>query len=143
MQELWANDVSAELAVDAASLEELLIRYKDDNHSWIVIAKQDSKERGLRVKSVTRKEDFDVRSSELAGWLRSDIRARNHRERVTEPTKLSKHSSQQEPNATVRERDPDVRILPTTHRNKKMNRRNITEAGKFHPVFQSRSKTLF
>ena len=134
VQELWANDISAELAVDASSLEELLIRYKDDNHSWIVIAKQDSKERGLRVKSVNRKEDFDVRGSELASWLRSEIRARNHRERVTEPTKLSKHSSQQEPNVTVRERDPDVRILPTQQRNKKLNRRNITEAGEYHPA---------
>jgi translation initiation factor 2-alpha kinase 4 len=129
VQELWANEISAELAVDASSLEELLIRYKDDNHSWIVIVKQDSKERGLRVKSMGRKEDSDVRSSELAGWLRSEIRARKHREGVLDGAKLSKHPSQQESNLTAREREPDVRILSTQQRNKKTNRRNITEAG--------------
>ena len=52
VQDLWANDISAELSVDASSLEELLSKYKHHNHGWVVIAKQDSKERGFKVRSL-------------------------------------------------------------------------------------------
>lgn len=128
---LWANDISADLAGDTASLEELLTRYKDDNHSWVVIVKQDSMDRGLRVKSLQRKEDFEVRSSELVSWIRNEIRARNQREHVTEPPKLVKHSSQPDANSAARSRDPDVRILTPLHKSKKTNRRNVVESGKW------------
>ncbi|KAL2010403.1 hypothetical protein VTN00DRAFT_6210 [Thermoascus crustaceus] len=126
VQDLWANEISAELAADASSLEELLARYKDDNHSWIVIVKQE--ERALKVKSLFRKEEFDVRSSELVNWLRSEIRARNQREGTTDHPKLLKYSSQQDANASPTERGNDVRILVSQHRNKKTNRRNIVES---------------
>lgn len=124
---MWANDISAELAVDASSFEELVTHYKDDNHNWVVIVKQDSKERGLKIKSLTRKEEFDVRTSELVGWLRSEIRARNQRD--------LKYTSQQDAGGSVNDRTNDVRILVSQHRNKKTNRRNIIESGKRVSVF--------
>lgn len=127
VQELWANDISAEIAVDASSLEELTTRYKDDNHSWIVIVKQDSTERGLKVKSIVRKEDFEVRGSELVNLLRNEIRARNQRENMAEPTRPK--ISTQESSSSARERLPDVRVLTAQHKSKKTNRRNIIEAG--------------
>lgn len=130
VQELWAHNISAELAVDSSSLEELLARYRDDNHGWIVIVKQDSRERGLKVRSLFPKEEFDVRSSELVPWLRNEIRARNQREGTAEHPKLHRLSNQQEGNLSAGDRGNDVRILVSQHRNKKTNRRNIVESGK-------------
>lgn len=130
VQQLWAHGISAELSVDASSLEEILARYKNDNHSWVLIVKPDSMERGLKVKNISTKEEFEVRSSELAGWLRSEIGARNQREHLAGTGKPPKHLSHQESNVSTREKDQDVRILTGLHRNKKTNRRNIIEAGK-------------
>jgi hypothetical protein len=136
VQELWANDISAELAVDASSLEELFTRYKDDNHSWIVIVKPDSRERGLKIRSLFPKEEFDVRSSELVYWLRNEIRSRNQREGSAEHPRLHRLSSQQDGNMSAGDRGNDVRILVPLHRNKKSNRRNIVESGKSIPFAQ-------
>lgn len=130
---LWAHDISAELAADTTpSLEDLLTRYVDDNYSWVVIVKQDSIERGLRVKSVQRKEDFDVRSSDLVPWLRNEMRARRKfkHDRPPDSPKLVKHPSQVEASLSGRERDSDVRILTPLHKSKKTNRRNIVEFGR-------------
>lgn len=129
-QNLWANDISAELAVDASSLEELLTQYKDHNHSWVVIAKQDSKERGFKVRSLVPKEEYDVRGSELIPWLRNEIRARNQREGAVDYSKPARLPG---PDSITlgTERPNDVRILLPQHRSKKSNRRNIVESGKF------------
>lgn len=129
VSELWENDISAELSVDTSSLEELFAKYKDDNHSWIIIAKQDSMDRGFKVKNIQRKEDIDVRSSELVPWIRSELRSRNQRGSVGEMPKLQKHHGQQESSALARTRDPDIRVLAAQHKGKKTNRRNIIESG--------------
>ncbi|CAG8919106.1 unnamed protein product [Penicillium salamii] len=126
IEELWSNNISAELAVDASSLEELMAKYKDSNHRWIVIAKQDSKERGFKVRNLMRKEEFDIRTAELVTWLRSEVQARHHREGTVEP-RPSRQPSQQEALA-FQERANDVRILVPQHRSKKTNRRNIVES---------------
>ncbi|KAL4890080.1 hypothetical protein BDV59DRAFT_195203 [Aspergillus ambiguus] len=128
VQDLWANDISGELAVDASSLEELLTKYRDHNHSWIVIAKQDSKERGFKVKCLAPREEWDIRSSELIPWLRNEIRARNQREGAVEQ-RQARLPSQADVSAVHSERANDVRILAPLHRNKKSNRRNIVEQG--------------
>ncbi|KAL4919468.1 anticodon binding domain of tRNAs-domain-containing protein [Aspergillus aurantiobrunneus] len=126
-EDLWSNDISAELAVDASSLEEILTKYKEHNHSWIVIAKQDSKERGFKVRCLVPKEELDVRGSELIPWLRNEIRARNLREGAPENPRFSRLPSQSEANTSANERVNDVRILVSQHRSKKTNRRNIVE----------------
>ncbi|KAJ5979107.1 hypothetical protein N7501_002449 [Penicillium viridicatum] len=126
IEELWSNNISAELAVDASSLEELLVKYKDSNHRCIVIAKQDSKERGFKVRNLMRKEEFDIRTAELVLWLRSEVQARHHREGTADP-RQSRQLSQQEALAS-QERANDVRILVPQHRSKKTNRRNIVES---------------
>ncbi|KAL4909411.1 hypothetical protein BDW74DRAFT_80834 [Aspergillus multicolor] len=126
-QDLWSNDISAELAVDASSLEELLTKYKEHNHSWIVIAKQDSKERGFKVRCLAPKEELDIRGSELIPWLRNEIRARNQREGAPENPRYTRLPSQSETNMSASERPNDVRILVPQHRSKKSNRRNIVE----------------
>ncbi|KAF7593781.1 hypothetical protein BBP40_010837 [Aspergillus hancockii] len=134
VQDLWANDLSAELAVDASSLEELLAKYKEHNHSWIVIVKQDSQERGFKVRCLVPKEEFDIRSSELISWLRNEIRARNQREGAAD-SRQSRLPSHGQPDFGIdSERTSDVRILVPQHRSKKTNRRNIVE----NALFRSR-----
>ncbi|KAJ5317869.1 hypothetical protein N7508_002377 [Penicillium antarcticum] len=125
IEELWSNDISAELAVDASSIEELMAIYKDSNHRWIVIAKQDSKDRGFKVRNLMRKEEFDIRTAELVPWLRSEVQARHQRE-GTSDLRPARQSSTQEVLAS-QERANDVRILTPQHRSKKTNRRNIVE----------------
>ena len=128
VRDLWENDISAELAVDGTSLEELLSKYRDDNHSWIVIAKPDSKERGFKVKSLVRKEDLDLRGSEIVPYLRHELRTRNNREGSGDASKLPKVLGSNDLGAS-NERANNVHVLVAQHRNKKSNRRNIIESG--------------
>lgn len=124
IEDLWVNGISAELATDASSLEELLSKYKEHNHSWIVIAKQDSKERGFKVRSLVRKEELDIPASDLVPWIRSEVQARQHREGVADP-RQARHPSQQD---ALLSNERTVRILVPQHRSKKSNRRNIVNA---------------
>jgi len=130
VQELWANDISAELSVDAHSPDELTNRYKDDKHSWFVIIKQDSgDEKQLKVKCMDKKEDFDIRGSELLGFLKGELRERNQREGTNERASLLRQPSHPEGAATLKE-EANVRVLTAQHRGKKGSRRNIVENGK-------------
>ncbi|KAJ5287211.1 Serine/threonine-protein kinase GCN2 [Penicillium angulare] len=126
IEDLWTNGLSAELAVDASSIEELQTKYREHNHRWIVIAKQDSKERGFKVRNLVRREEFDIRSAELVPWLRSEVQARQYREGMVDPRQVRQSGPQDalQPN----EKANDVRILVPQHRNKKTNRRNIVES---------------
>jgi eukaryotic translation initiation factor 2-alpha kinase 4 len=131
VQDLWAHDINAELAVDASSFEELLSHYKEDGHSWVVLVKADSNERGLKIRSLVKKEEIDVRAPDLVPWLRSEIRAQNHREILVDHPKLLRNPSQPDTGGPSGERGNDVRILVAQHRSKKTNRRNIIESGEF------------
>lgn len=57
VEQLWSHDISGELAQDSRSPEDLMSKYREDHHSWIVIIKQDSV---LKIKSIGRKEVPDV-----------------------------------------------------------------------------------
>src|SRR5262249_51111961 len=87
--ELWANDISAELAVDARSPEELHSHYRSDNHSWMIIIKHDGNtasggKADLKVKNLITKQDSDIKSEILLSHLRSELRDREHREGLAE-----------------------------------------------------------
>lgn len=112
-----------------------MAKYKDSNHRWIVIAKQDSKDRGFKVRNLMRKEEFDIRTAELVPWLRSEVQARHQRE-GTADLRQPRQSSTQEALAS-QERANDVRILTPQHRSKKTNRRNIVELGTSMNQFMS------
>ena len=128
--------MSAELAVDARSTDELLSLYKDDTHSWIIIIKQDvgvQKERVLKVKSMIRKEDADIRIPELMSWLRAEIRERDQREGTNDRAKLLRTVSQPEPiqsqGQSLRGKSSqDVRVLISS-KGKRTYKRNVVEAG--------------
>ncbi|KAF2755846.1 kinase-like protein [Pseudovirgaria hyperparasitica] len=147
--DIWANDLSAELAVDSRSPEQLLSLYKEDKHSWIVIIKHDAAALGkpdLKVKSMIKKEDTDIRSSELFSYLRAELRDRDHRDGVaissTRPSSrfLRTHNSSDSHSiptmSSVSASRSNVEVLVAQHRSKKMNRLPVIEAA------QSRSREL-
>lgn len=78
VQTLWAHGISAELARDARSPEDLLSSYRDESYSWIVIIKQDNL---LKIKIMGRRDapDVDIAAKELLSWLKSEIRDRDSR----------------------------------------------------------------
>lgn len=125
IQNLWSNDISAELARDSRSPEDLISQYRDDQHSWIVIIKQDS---SLKVKSQDRKDvsDADMQSHQLMGWLKGEIREREQRIGAHQRAKVQRNSSHQDSNAEP-ENEQDVRVLFSVAKSKKGNRQYIVE----------------
>jgi translation initiation factor 2-alpha kinase 4 len=125
LNQLWGNDISAELAIDSRSPEDLLSKYRDDQHYWIVIIKQDSI---LKIKTVGKKEiqDVDIPMSQLLSWLANEIRDRDQRDGISERIKLARNQSQIHPNSVV-ENEQEVRLLVAQTKSKKNNRRNIVE----------------
>ncbi|RPB05660.1 Serine/threonine-protein kinase [Choiromyces venosus 120613-1] len=86
LRELWANGISAELAGDASSPEQLINGYKGDGISWIIIIKQGSSsslsgDRCLKVKSLFRKEDVELKAADMVPYLKNEIIEREKRER--------------------------------------------------------------
>jgi translation initiation factor 2-alpha kinase 4 len=91
-------------------------------------------DRGLKVKSVLRKEDTDIRMSGLLSWLRNEIRERDQKDQTYEnkAKTISKGAlSQDSIMAGVDERDLNVQVISPVHKNK-TNKKNISIAGKFY-----------
>ncbi|KAM0315688.1 hypothetical protein ACHAO8_003740 [Botrytis cinerea] len=130
---LWSHDISAELARDSRSPEDLLSKYRDDSYSWIIIIKQDSV---VRCKTTGRKDvpDADIPSTQLVSWLRGEMRERDQREGTYNRAKLSRQHSQ--PDTGPSDHEQDVRVLFAGTKSKKSNRRNIVEQA------QGRAATL-
>ncbi|KAM5388662.1 hypothetical protein ACJA88_000526 [Fusarium oxysporum] len=76
LQTLWAHSISAELAKDARSPEDLLSKHREEEYSWLIIIKQDAM---LKIKSLGRKDvpDADIPTTQLLSWLRNEIRERD------------------------------------------------------------------
>jgi translation initiation factor 2-alpha kinase 4 len=131
---LWANDISAELTGDFASVDELEAAYHHDAYAFVLTIRYDSGaigERSIKVRNVLKKEDTDVLATDLVNWLKGEIRERKHHEGATQlgAMKLRKEISANEPSSLVAEsRDVNVRVLSPLHRGKKTNRRQIIEA---------------
>ncbi|OAA64439.1 protein kinase [Niveomyces insectorum RCEF 264] len=96
---LWAHDISAELAGDARSTEELVLKNRDEGHVWVVIVKQ---ERVVKIKTMAvpavgagagssgpgasalannnyrnSVPDVELPLSQVVGWLRGEMRERD------------------------------------------------------------------
>lgn len=131
LADLWAHDISAELAVDTRSPEELLTHYREDKHSWIVIIKHD---RDLKVKNLFTRQDSDIKSENLIPHLRSEIRERDHREGVAERNR----AMERQPiiSSSSEDRRQNVHVLVAQHRSKKANKWNVVETA------QTRAQSL-
>lgn len=128
VQSLWRNDISAELAQDSRSVEDLMSKYRDDMHSWVVIIKQDSI---LKVRSQDRKDDVDIPSTQLLAWLSNELRERDQRNGSHQRAKPYRHPSQADTGGTA-DHEQDVRVLVAGTKTKKSNRRNIVEQAQKH-----------
>lgn len=139
--DLWANDISAELAVDARSPEELLSHYRNDSISWIVLIKHDSTtatsgKADLKIKNLVTKQDTDIKSENLISHIRTELRDREHREGAAERSRmLQRLPSVQEGSGTDQRRN-EVQVLIAQHRSKKSNKWGIVEAA------QTRAQSL-
>ena len=132
--DLISHGYTAELAVDAHSVEDILRHYREDRHSWVIVIKHgvapDKPE--LKVKSIAKKEDTDMRSAELLNYLRNELRDREEREGTA--ARLIKATPQ--PTNTANTSKSPVDVLIAQHRSKKSNKWSIVEAA------QSRSTEL-
>lgn len=122
LQLLWSHDISAEMAKDARSPEDLLSKHRDETYSWIIIIKPDSI---LKVKTMGRKDvqDVDIPTTQLFSWLRGEIRERDSRAMA----RLRGITPQAEAGASDKDPEQDVRVLIAQTRSKKFNRRTVVE----------------
>ncbi|RBQ68693.1 hypothetical protein FVER14953_04803 [Fusarium verticillioides] len=120
LQTLWANNISAELADNAGSLEDLLSKHDEEEYSWLIIIKQDAM---LKIKSLGRKDvpDTDIPTTQLLSWLRNEFRDRDSR-----TVKLRGNSSA-DTNGPGEKEEQEVRVLVAQTRSKKFNRRTVVE----------------
>ncbi|KAF1957340.1 kinase-like protein [Byssothecium circinans] len=128
--ELIAHGYTAELSIDAHSVEDILRYYRDDRHSWVIVIKHGvaPDKPDLKVKSISKKEDTDIRTADLLNYLRNELRDREAREgsaaqRLTKTLPLHPSSST---NSTSSKSNVDVLI--SSHRSKKTNKWSIVEA---------------
>jgi translation initiation factor 2-alpha kinase 4 len=133
--DLISHGYTAELAVDAHSIEDILRHYRDDRHSWVIVVKHgvapDKPE--LKVKSIAKKEDTDLRTSDLFNYLRNEFRDREERE-GSAAQRLIKSAPASSTTSNAAKSNVDVLIAQ--HRSKKSNKWSIVEAA------QSRSADL-
>lgn len=133
LTELWANDISAELASNARTLEEIMSKHRDDNHSWLVIIKPDAVLGGrpdLRVRTTATREDADVKAENLVSHLLSELRERDSAEGKSKAHQRRgpAHSSSDNAHNATKEHRQNVQVLTAQHRSKKSNKWNIVEA---------------
>ncbi|OAG09264.1 Serine/threonine-protein kinase [Paraphaeosphaeria sporulosa] len=126
--DLISNGYTAELAIDAHSVEDLLRHYRDDRHSWLIVIKHGiaPDKPDIKVKSIAKKEDMDIRSADLLNYLRNEYRDREAREgtaaqRLTKALPAATSSSTSTAKA-------NVDVLMSHHRSKKSNKWSIVEA---------------
>jgi translation initiation factor 2-alpha kinase 4 len=124
--DLIAQGFTAELSIDAHSVEDLLRHYRDDRHSWVIVIKHGvgPDKPDVKAKSIAKKEDTDLRSADLFNYLRNELRDREAREgsaaqRIPKAAPASSSTSTSKAN---------VDVLIAQHRSKKSNKWSIVEA---------------
>ncbi|KAK8034373.1 eIF-2-alpha kinase GCN2 [Apiospora rasikravindrae] len=122
---LIRGGVSAELACDSRSPEDLQNKYRDETYSWMIIIKQDL----LKVKTMDRKDvaDVDLPTSQLMGWLRGEMRERERSQKsATRPANVSSNSATVDDGFPVNT-EQEVAVLVANTKSKKFNRLAVVE----------------
>jgi translation initiation factor 2-alpha kinase 4 len=134
--ELISHGYISELAIDAHSVEDLLRHYRDDRHSWVIVIKHGvaPDKPDLKVKSISKKEDTDLRTGDLLNYLRNELRDREVRE-GSAAQRLTKGAIPATSTASTNSKN-SVDVLIAQHRSKKSNKWSIVEAA------QTRSSEL-
>ncbi|TDZ74173.1 eIF-2-alpha kinase GCN2 [Colletotrichum trifolii] len=122
LQTLWLHNISAELARDARSPDDLLARNRDEGYSWIIVIKQDGI---VKVKTMDKKDvlDVDLPVSQLISWLRADIRERDSK------AVLKMRGTQQAESSAAAEihKEQVVSVITAQTKSKKFNRKTVVE----------------
>ncbi|KAK4697319.1 hypothetical protein P7C71_g738, partial [Lecanoromycetidae sp. Uapishka_2] len=133
LSELWSNNISAELAErnGEANGENLYTKTDDraDDHSWVVLVKAEDM---AKVKNTSRKDETEVRVSELAAHLRTEIRDRDRQEARVPKASLLRHSSRQDSSVPDKDREVDIKVLTSQNKGKKVNRKTVVEEAQAH-----------
>ena len=128
LNELWVNDISAELVERDDSVPNEYVRIDENKeiHGWIVIIKSEDL---LKVRNTARKEEAEVRLSDLANHLRSEMRERDREEgrTTTSKTQLHRQISQVESNGNANDHDVDIKVIMSQNKGKKVNRKTVVE----------------
>ena len=142
LHELWSNGISAELAEGDHGLsdENKFVKTKDskEDHSWVVLIKSED---SMKVKTTSRKDEIEVRLSDLTGHLRNEIRERDRLEGRTPRASTQHQSNQQDFSGPEADRDIDIKVLTSQNKGKKVNRKTIVEEGKFPPPILTLNQT--
>lgn len=135
--DLISHGYTAELSIDAHSIDDILRHYRDDRHSWIIVIKHgvSSDKPDLKVKSIAKKEDTDLRSGDLLNFLRNELRDRETRE-GSAAQRITKSVTAPPSSSLSSSANPTVDVLISQHRSKKSNKWSIVEAA------QTRSREL-
>lgn len=123
---LWSSGISAELAADCTSQEELLLQERDGGHGWIVIIRHENSKFDLRVKNLDRNQDEDVQSSSLVPFLRTQIRERDQHEGAAR----LRIRQQQDDAADDTNDNIEVHVLVASTKTKKSNKMRIVESAR-------------
>lgn len=121
---LWANNISAELASETSSSNELFKEYEDVDHSWIIIVKHDT----LKVVMMPQRDDFEMKKSksDLVDYLRSALHQRNNQENM-----VTKQDNPVQLQETTRERNAKVRWIGGNAKSKRgIKRADAEDQGK-------------
>ncbi|KAI0913343.1 serine/threonine-protein kinase gcn2 [Ustulina deusta] len=124
---LWSHEISAELARDSRSPEELISRNRDESYSWIIIIKHDT----LKIRTMDRKDvaDVEIAITELLPWLRAALRERGSRLQISHKQSEATGSTTSPSQGATVTPNPgqDVRVLVAGTRSKKFNRQTVIE----------------
>ncbi|QPG97183.1 hypothetical protein C2857_005922 [Epichloe festucae Fl1] len=126
LQLLWDHDISAEMAKDARSPEDLLSKHRDEKYSWIVVVKPESM---LKIKTMSRKDvpDVDLPLSQLMAWLRPELKERDARAFSKLRGSTSQASESTGPHQNEIQQEQDVKVLVAGTKSKKFNRRQVVD----------------
>ncbi|KAI5283542.1 hypothetical protein KEM54_002045 [Ascosphaera aggregata] len=128
---LWANNISAELASETSSFNELMKEYDEADHSWIVIVKHDT----LKVVTMPQKDDIEMMKSksDLIDYLRSALHQRNNQENI-----ITKQDVPVQSQETSKERTSILRWIGGNAKSK----RGVKRADAEDQAYQQSSKFL-
>ncbi|KAI1867882.1 uncharacterized protein JN550_006689 [Neoarthrinium moseri] len=125
LQTLWAYDISAELARDSRSPEDLLTKHRDENYSWVIIVKQDAV---LKIKTMGRRDvpDAEVPTPQLLNWLRAELRERD-RHLASRQIDANNSVAALDKAGASGNSEQKVHVLVAGTKSKKFNRRTVVE----------------
>lgn len=130
VQQLWSNDVSAELASDAESTEVLMQQARANGVTWVVVVKVVGNEVVIKVRSVHERREQELTTTALVGFLKNEIQERERKVAHIERTRLAKQNAQIMDWAVDGQKSDVRTLLPDNKKGKKFSRNVITDDGK-------------